>query len=1052
MDVSVIFATHNRADILPEVFEAWRQVDSVTRYSYEIICSDDDSDDDTVDVIEGISDLPVRLIKNKKGGAGRARNAAIEMARGKIVIFTGDDIFPSPDFINLHYENYLKFGDTVATLGRIDWHPDIRVNQLMHHITEVGCEQFGFIGLPVYQLIDFRHFYTSNISVPMKMLRSIDKLFSPEFDRYGYEDIELGYRLQQNGLRIYYDPDILVTHHHVYDSVDKFIARQESSGEELVVFAGLHDDLQDKCIIDVKNLQGAVEEYKSRHINQISIKGKLILCILSLMSSYAKKKDMTENRRSTGFSQKALTVSYQTVFKFAVYHGVVRKLCIQNRYELSDERIYDFLVTYFKEPYSEIYWDTGRGFNEQDARKWVWYEKDYGEYSSIIMEDAEKLRFAPLKDRCIAEIDELYFGMDNGSRIQAKLGWHNACRVEGNRYDFSNTNDPCIMIDDVPDGVRELVVKQRIRKKSTMRQFAGKIKRLLRPFVNRGAQVRRRQKDWEPLYAYGQKRRIQIGIGGSFDSEEKEFLIEEYRKQVSMFGDDVHVSDIDHMMRGYSDYIYEPSKSPIDKEQFLQVIYALLNQVVDYVIVSGTLDDYPYVGCDSIQDACIYSSMLSADQKESLADAEGLFLRLPGYSVKHNIEDLTKTYKGCLYNGKRLSSNQSRKPVFRQSKRDFSFVSEKPVVFVVPVFLAVGGVERNTIEIMRVLAKDYTFCMITLERHAKEQGTLHYQLEGICDYIFDLAELTDFDNYAGVLYELKAMFKPEVLWLCNNSPWLEKNIGIVRNIYRDVAMVAQDVYDTKLGWIEYYDSPGMQSFDRYIAVTEKIRNCFVDKYGISENKIDVIYSAVDSERLAKEKMNKRDRKAILHEYGITEAKYIIAYVGRLTEQKNPLRYLKLAKQTNQKRNDVRFVMVGDGKLNTEVDEYISKNELGGIVKRIPYLANTAELIGTVDALAITSDYEGLPIVSIEAMCMGTPVLSTDTGDLRRFIEKYGNGVILDDKDDYESLSFLIDNIDEMKKKAENSGDEALAFFSAENLGEQYRSSFISAKKALNYSN
>lgn len=222
MDVSVIFATYNREDVLDRVFAAWRQVDLKTKYEYEIICSDDASSDNTVEIIKSASDLPIKLLQNEKGGAAKARNAALKIAKGKIVIFTGDDMFPEPDFVNQHFENYLKFGEKIATLGRIEWHPELDMNYLMYHITNIGCEQFGFIGLPAYQLIDYRHFYTSNISVPMSQLQALDQFFSTEFDKYGFEDIEFGYRLEKNGMKIYYDPDIVITHHHIYDSVKKF--------------------------------------------------------------------------------------------------------------------------------------------------------------------------------------------------------------------------------------------------------------------------------------------------------------------------------------------------------------------------------------------------------------------------------------------------------------------------------------------------------------------------------------------------------------------------------------------------------------------------------------------------------------------------------------------------------------------------------------------------------------------------------------------------------------------------------------------------------------
>ena len=51
----------------------------------------------------------------------------------------------------------------------------------------------------------------------------------------------------------------------------------------------------------------------------------------------------------------------------------------------------------------------------------------------------------------------------------------------------------------------------------------------------------------------------------------------------------------------------------------------------------------------------------------------------------------------------------------------------KPVVFVFPIFLAVGGVERNTIEIMRQLNDRFDFVVVTMERLRPEQGSLAAQ-------------------------------------------------------------------------------------------------------------------------------------------------------------------------------------------------------------------------------------------------------------------------------------------------------------------------------------
>lgn len=56
-----------------------------------------------------------------------------------------------------------------------------------------------------------------------------------------------------------------------------------------------------------------------------------------------------------------------------------------------------------------------------------------------------------------------------------------------------------------------------------------------------------------------------------------------------------------------------------------------------------------------------------------------------------------------------------------------------------------------------------------------------------------------------------------------------------------------------------------------------------------------------------------------------------------------------------------------------------------------YAADWNPAYNVLDLLIIVSKFEGLPIVSIEAMAKGVPILSTDVGDIRVFLEKYNNG-------------------------------------------------------------
>jgi GT2 family glycosyltransferase len=243
LDISVVIPTYNRSHMLPALLESWRVAHAETRYKYELIFSDDGSEDNSCAILTEAKDLPITLLRNEHGGASAARNAAVRIARGTKILFMGDDIFPDPQIINWHVEKLRELPITAAVLGECVWHPALTVNHLMTHITEVGCEQFSFLALPRNAYTDFRHFYTCNISLDREFLLSEKIIFDERFYKCNFEDIELGYRLASKGMKIFFLPDALGYHHHSYSEVRKFCSRQEAAGELARVFELLHPEL-----------------------------------------------------------------------------------------------------------------------------------------------------------------------------------------------------------------------------------------------------------------------------------------------------------------------------------------------------------------------------------------------------------------------------------------------------------------------------------------------------------------------------------------------------------------------------------------------------------------------------------------------------------------------------------------------------------------------------------------------------------------------------------------------------------------------------------------
>lgn len=1047
MDVSVIFATHNREDVLNQVFEAWRKVDKFTEYEYEIICSDDESTDNTVDIIKNVKDLPIKLILNKKGGASKARNAALEIAQGKLVIFTGDDMFPEPDFINRHFQNYLKFGEKIATLGRIEWHPDIQMNYLMHHITDIGCEQFGFVGLPPYQLIDFRHFYTSNISVPMTQLKELEKFFNTDFDKYGFEDIEFGLRLEKNGMRIYYDPDIVITHHHIYNSVEKFCNRHETAGEELVVFHRMHPEIEDRCIYDIEDIERVWNVFAKSYKTRRSLQGAILGLELKLAKKLTKFIERLVKWDKPSNMTRIESMLYAGIFKFYFLYGCINR--ITDGTGVTKSRKMQFTYKYMRKSFSQMYWDTGHGFNEEESRKWCCWNNEEMTIIKAIPKGTKQIRFTPIKKRCKSELIDLHIDKYDGKTVVPPMTWHNARKTDWVKFDFTNTNDPQIVIENINEDYKDISITVKVEDMGR-NGLINFFKKCARNIKHRLTVESVKRKDISIEYEKGQPRNIQICIGG-LPFERRKNLIAQYTEKVKIFGDSIIFSDIEQKRNGYVTYLYCPEKEPLESVQILQVAYTLLNTPYDFIVVSKTYDEFPIIGCKQIEDVLLVSELVAGNGVMNLSNSVGRFMRLPGFTVENNTVDFGDFDSNIeIRDQYYLCGSKTIIPTFRQSLRYFSFSKTKPVIFVNPIFWAVGGVERNTIEIMRALKDEYTFCALSMERHIKEQGSLHYQLSGICDYIFDLREITDFDHFLGCLSELNMIFNPDVLWMCNNSPWFETNTENIRRIFENVAMIAQDVYDTRVGWIEYYGNKELKLYDRYIAITEIIKDTFVNRYNIPEQKIDVIYPVIDDKKIQNELRKNTDRNELRKKYGMDEGKFLFSFAGRLTDQKDPLRFLKLVEEV--KSHDIRnvhFIMVGDGILRDKIQSVIESNELEEFVTCIPYIENMPEFFSMIDGLILTSVYEGMPIVSIEAMCMSIPVMSTDVGDLKRFIDRYGNGLILDtDRSDYDNFGNFFANLQEYKKKASESAKTVLEFFSAENVSDLYRECFSKGMKSF----
>lgn len=244
--ISVVMPTFNRSALLPRVLEAYETQSGDV--PFEIVAADDGSDDGTAEILDayrprrfGLQVLPL----GRNCGPGQARNAAIAAAGAPLLLIVGDDILPSPGLVARHVSAHRGLPESHwAVLGRTTWPDDLPQNNLMRHVDGPGAQQFSYAHLRHGQDVDFRHFYTSNISLKRALLDGVHPWFDPAFRFAAYEDVELAYRLERSaGLRIRYLETARATHYHYY-GIWSFAERQVRCGLMASVFLRLHPELR----------------------------------------------------------------------------------------------------------------------------------------------------------------------------------------------------------------------------------------------------------------------------------------------------------------------------------------------------------------------------------------------------------------------------------------------------------------------------------------------------------------------------------------------------------------------------------------------------------------------------------------------------------------------------------------------------------------------------------------------------------------------------------------------------------------------------------------
>ena len=337
--------------------------------------------------------------------------------------------------------------------------------------------------------------------------------------------------------------------------------------------------------------------------------------------------------------------------------------------------------------------------------------------------------------------------------------------------------------------------------------------------------------------------------------------------------------------------------------------------------------------------------------------------------------------------------------------------------------LGVGGAERVVVhEVHEMMRMGIDVSLITLRPVPVKSFTSELKLPKEKIYEIPFANFSDQNAWKKLVPLLKTL-QPDLLI---TQLWFANTIGRIAGFkagVRKVISFEQNVYDDLKTWKMYVADFVLQFFcTKVIAVSEAVKDSLV-RHWIFSSKIEVIYNSVDLAMFDAEKNNANLLKN-------EENAFVFGFIGRLIHQKAVDVLIEAFANVQQR---TMLVIAGQGNERENLETLVKKKNLEQKVMFVGVQKNIPQFLTSIDCFVLPSRYEGLPLVLIEAMAAGKPVIVSDFESAKEVVSDE-NGIVVP-KENPEALAQAMRHImqdENLRKKMSAEARKTAEKFSIEN--------------------
>lgn len=335
----------------------------------------------------------------------------------------------------------------------------------------------------------------------------------------------------------------------------------------------------------------------------------------------------------------------------------------------------------------------------------------------------------------------------------------------------------------------------------------------------------------------------------------------------------------------------------------------------------------------------------------------------------------------------------------------------RTALFLLP-YLAVGGAERQLLDVLVDFGDDVRTVVVTTEPHLAARGQMLDAFRAVTKYVYTLGDWLPRGAHDGAVRHLLRRYQVESLVSWNGTVLFYDQVEAWTSDFPKLRILHQ-IYNHEGGWIDHCGPRIRRTADVHFAVNRRIGHALVER-GMADERIEVIHPAVHlhPEPDAEEReTRKAERRAAL---GLPRDALVVASFIRLHPQKRPLDIIELARRFRDR--GVHFLLVGGGPLDGEVDRALATDPPPNLT-RLGLRDDVEALYEAVDICLMTSSFEGLPVFLLDGLARGIPCVTTAVGDIPLLLEN-GGGIAVERPGDLDGLAAAIESLRDPARRSE----------------------------------